>query len=84
MPRLILLILILIAGALGGFLFGQGVEVLICGGIGGGAQTALTEANIKFFGGVKGEADKAVESFIKGELEFDPNAKCNHHPSFRS
>jgi len=66
-------------GALAGLLAALGVEVLICGGIGGGAQMALKEANIKLFGGVKGEADKAVECFIKGELEFDPNAKCDHH-----
>ena len=30
-------------GALAGLLAEQGVNVLICGGIGGGAQTALTE-----------------------------------------
>ena len=34
-------------GALAGLLAEQGVNVLICGGIGGGAQTALTEAGIK-------------------------------------
>ena len=39
--------------------------VLICGGIGGGAQTALAEAGIKLYGGVTGEADQAVEAFFK-------------------
>ena len=34
-------------GALAGLLAEQGVNVLICGGIGGGAQTALTEAGIE-------------------------------------
>lgn len=34
-------------GALAGFLKEHGVEVLICGGIGAGAQAALTEAGIK-------------------------------------
>ena len=33
-------------GALAGLLAEQGIDVLICGGIGGGAQTALTEAVI--------------------------------------
>lgn len=33
-------------GALAGLLDGQNVDVLICGGIGGGAQAALTEAEI--------------------------------------
>ena len=35
-------------GALGNFLKNSQVEVLICGGIGGGAQNALTNAGIKF------------------------------------
>ena len=33
-------------GALAGLLAEQGVNVLICGGIGGGAQAALEEAGI--------------------------------------
>ena len=37
-------------GALSGFLKDNGVDVLICGGIGGGAQTALTEAGTKLYG----------------------------------
>ena len=39
-------------GALAGFLLGGKVDVLICGGIGGGAQVALGEAGIKLYGGV--------------------------------
>ncbi len=66
-------------GALSGFLKAQGVDVLICGGIGGGAQTALTEAGIKFFGGVTGPADMAAVNFIAGSLRYDPDAKCDHH-----
>lgn len=38
-------------GALAGFLRERGVEVLICGGIGAGAQNALAEAGIKLYGG---------------------------------
>lgn len=66
-------------GALAGLLSALKVDVLICGGIGGGAQMALAQAGIKLFGGVKGEADKAVESFVRGNLAYDPNAKCDHH-----
>ena len=44
-----------------GFLNALHADVLICGGIGGGAQTALAAAGIKLFGGVSGDADKAVE-----------------------
>ena len=48
-------------------------DVLICGGIGGGAQTALAAAGIKLFGGVSGDADKAVEAFINETLEYNPD-----------
>ena len=55
-------------GALAGLLKMFGVDVLICGGIGGGAQTALANAGIKLFGGVKGDADEAVEAYLTGDL----------------
>ena len=41
-------------GALAGFLQAQGVDTLICGGIGGGAKTALAQAGIQLYGGVTG------------------------------
>lgn len=66
-------------GALAGILALLKVEALICGGIGGGARAALDEAGIKIYGGVKGDADAAALSFAKGELNFDPDAKCDHH-----
>ena len=66
-------------GALAGLLSELGAEVLICGGIGGGAQTALAKAGIKIFGGVHGDADKAVDDFLSDRLSYDPNAKCDHH-----
>ena len=66
-------------GALAGFLSMMNVDVLICGGIGGGAQNALAQAGIRLFGGVQGDADKAVESFAAGTLAYDPEARCDHH-----
>ena len=66
-------------GALAAFLMQQGVEMLICGGIGGGAQTALAEAGIKLYGGVSGEADTAVNALINGTLGYDPHVHCDHH-----
>ena len=66
-------------GALAGFLMQQGVDVLICGGIGGGAQVALAEAGIKLYGGVSGEADAAVNALLAGSLGYNPNVRCNHH-----
>ncbi len=66
-------------GALAVLLSDLKAEVLICGGIGGGAQSALAEAGIKLFGGVSGDADKAVESYINGNLAYDPEARCSGH-----
>ncbi len=66
-------------GALAGFLMQQGVDVLICGGIGGDAQVALAEAGIKLYGGVSGEADAAVNALLAGSLGYNPNVRCNHH-----
>lgn len=66
-------------GALAGVLTAAKADVLVCGGIGGGAQTALRKANIQIYGGVSGNADDAVEAFLAGNLDFDPNAHCGHH-----
>ena len=65
-------------GALAGLLDGQNVDVLICGGIGGGAQAALTEAGIEFCSGAQGDADQAVEAYLKGEL-VSSGVNCDHH-----
>ena len=65
-------------GALAGFLKVYGVDVLICGGIGGGAQATLVQAGIKLYGGVSGDADAAVRALLANELKFDPHVCCNH------
>ena len=66
-------------GALAGFLMQNGVDTLICGGIGGGAQIALAEAGIKLYGGVSGEADDAVNALLAGNLGYNPDVRCSHH-----
>lgn len=66
-------------GALSGFLTEAGADILICGGIGGGAQMTLAEAGIKLYGGVSGMADDAVKAYLAGNLDFNPNVQCNHH-----
>lgn len=66
-------------GALAGFLAAQGVDTLICGGIGGGAQVALANAGIRLYGGVAGSADAAVQALLDGSLAFDPDVHCDHH-----
>lgn len=66
-------------GALAAFLNGAQADILICGGIGGGAQNALAQAGIKLFGGVSGNADEAVQAYLAGTLNYSANATCNHH-----
>ena len=66
-------------GALAGVLSALDADVLICGGIGGGAQMALASAGIQLYGGVSGSADAAVEALLAGKLAFNPNVRCNHH-----
>ena len=66
-------------GALAGFLMQHGIDTLICGGIGGGAQMALAEAGIRFYGGASGDADAAVNALLSGELAYNPDVRCNHH-----
>ena len=65
-------------GALAGLLAEQGVDVLICGGIGGGAQAALSEAGIELCAGAQGNTDEAVEAYLKGEL-VSSGVNCDHH-----
>lgn len=65
--------------ALAGFLVQNGVQVVLCGGIGPGAQMALAQAGIQLFGGVSGDADTAVADYLAGTLVFDPNVHCSHH-----
>ncbi len=66
-------------GALAGFLKAADADALICGGIGMGAQIALSDAGIELYAGVTGSADEAVKALLKGTLEFDPDAHCDHH-----
>ena len=65
--------------ALAGVLSALKVDALICGGIGGGAQMALSDVGIRLYGGVSGNADAAAVALATGELDFNPNVKCDHH-----
>lgn len=65
-------------GALAGLLAEQGVNVLICGGLGGGAKAALEEAGVTVCSGAQGNTDQAVEAYLKGEL-VSTGANCDHH-----
>ena len=66
-------------GALASFLHNAKADVVICGGIGAGAQTALAEAGITLVSGVKGSADAAVQQYLAGTLERSADeGKCTH------
>lgn len=65
-------------GALAGLLSEQDVDVLICGGIGGGAQAALAEAGVELCSGAEGDVDAAVEAYLNGTLT-SAGATCDHH-----
>ena len=65
-------------GALADLLAGQSIDVLICGGIGGGAQDALQAADIEVCSGAQGDTDQAVEAYLKGEL-VSSGVNCDHH-----
>ena len=64
--------------ALASFLKDRSVDVLICGGIGGGAEAALTEAGIEMCAGAAGSADEAVAAYLRGEL-VNTGVNCDHH-----
>ena len=66
-------------GALAGLLAAQQVDALICGGIGGGAQMALSNAGIRLYAGVSGSADEAVQALLNGTQRADAQANCSHH-----
>ena len=66
-------------GALAGLLANGGVDTLICGGIGGGAINALTQAGITVYAGAQGSCDACVEALIAGTLAKNGEATCDCH-----
>ena len=65
-------------GALAGLLADRAIEIVICGGLGGGAMNALQQAGITVVAGAEGDADKAVQDFLSGSL-VSTGANCDHH-----
>ncbi len=55
-------------GAMVNLLVKNGVNCVVCGGLGGGAVRALEQAGIQLFAGNNGSADEAVNLLIAGEL----------------
>lgn len=65
-------------GAMAGFLKQNGVEVVICGGIGGGALESMAKQNIAVINGISGTVGAAVVSYIAGNLKPADAANCSH------
>ncbi|MCQ2501115.1 MAG: FKBP-type peptidyl-prolyl cis-trans isomerase [Lachnospiraceae bacterium] len=64
--------------AMAALLADKDIEVLICGGIGAGAQNALDEAGIDVMAGQTGNVDEAVAAYLRGEL-VNSGVNCDHH-----
>ncbi|MFZ7131232.1 MAG: NifB/NifX family molybdenum-iron cluster-binding protein [Eubacteriales bacterium] len=65
-------------GFLPNFLNDMGVEVIISGGMGGGAIDIFNEKNIEVIVGARGEAEAAVASYLQGDLK-STGSVCHEH-----
>lgn len=65
-------------GALAGFLKAHGTDALICGGIGAGAKSALSDEGISLYPGVSGSCEDAVKALLDGSLKYQPDIQCAH------
>lgn len=66
-------------GALAGLLADAKVDVLVCGGIGGGARNALAEKGIKIIAGQAGNVDEVIDAIKKESIQDNASGNCNHH-----
>lgn len=65
-------------GFLPNFLADMGVEVIISGGMGGGAVDIFNERNVEVVVGATGDAKENVLSYLKGEL-VSTGSVCHSH-----
>ena len=65
-------------GFLPNYLGDMGVEVIIAGGLGGGAADLLKERGIEIVTGASGDAREAVVAYLKGELK-STGTLCHEH-----
>ena len=65
-------------GFLPNFLADNGAEVVIAGGMGGGAVDIFNERNVEVIVGASGDAQAAAEAYLKGELE-STGSICHNH-----
>jgi predicted Fe-Mo cluster-binding NifX family protein len=60
------------------FLYEQGVNVVISGGMGGGAVDIFNEKGIEVVTGASGDAQEAVEQYLRGDLK-STGSVCHEH-----
>lgn len=65
-------------GFLPNFLADNGAQVIISGGMGGGAVDIFNERGVEVIIGVQGDARAAVEAYLKGELQ-STGSICHEH-----
>lgn len=65
-------------GFLPNYLNEQGVNVIIAGGMGGGAVEIFNEHNIEVIVGANGKARDCVEAYLAGELK-STGSICHEH-----
>ena len=65
-------------GFLPNFLADNGAQVIISGGMGGGAVDIFNERGVEVIVGVQGDARTAVETYLRGEL-ISTGSICHNH-----
>ncbi len=65
-------------GFLPNFLADNGAEVIISGGMGGGAVDIFNERGVEVIVGAQGDAQAAVEAYLRGEL-VSTGSVCHEH-----
>ena len=68
-------------GFLPNYLNDMGVNVIISGGMGGGAIDIFNEKNIEVIVGAKGSAKAAVEAYLQDSLK-STGSVCNEHQHY--
>ncbi len=63
---------------IGNLLADLGVEIMLAGGIGGGAVNKLAASNIETIRGCEGNATQVVELYLAGKL-IDSGSSCQTH-----
>ena len=65
-------------GFLPNFLADNGAQAIISGGMGGGAVDIFNQRGVDVIVGVQGDAQKAVETYLQGEL-ISTGSICHQH-----